>query len=81
MGLSSDLYEETFAPSFHEVIDTQARVRCPWCGSLTTIGLDPGSGPDQAYVEDCPVCCRPWSVSVRYGSTGEASVALAREDL
>lgn len=79
--LLSGLREETLAPSFDGVIDTEARVRCPWCGTLVTIGLDPGSGSDQAYAEDCPVCCQAWSVSVRYGSSGEASVALTREGI
>lgn len=72
--------EEILASATDGVADTEARVRCPCCGSLTTIGLDPGSGPEQAYTEDCPVCCRAWSVTVQYGSSGEARVELARED-
>jgi hypothetical protein len=42
--------------------------------------LDPGSGARQTYVEDCPVCCRPWRVRVRYRSDGSAEVDLAAED-
>jgi hypothetical protein len=40
------------------------------------IGLDPGGGDTQDYVEDCPVCCRPWRVSVRYDDEGAASVRI-----
>jgi hypothetical protein len=42
--------------------------------------LDPGSGPRQQYVEDCPVCCRPWGVAVRYAVDGSAEVELTAED-
>lgn len=73
--------EETLASASDGVADTEARVLCPCCRSLTTIGLDPGSGPEQRYTEECPVCCRPWSVTLRYDSDGEARVELAREDL
>ncbi len=57
-----------------------AEVTCPYCGESSTIRLDPGSGPRQAYVEDCPVCCRPWEVRVGYGSGGEATVEVRAED-
>lgn len=44
--------------------ETSANVRCPYCGEVVEIGLDPGSGSSQEYIEDCPVCCRPWQVRV-----------------
>ncbi|HYC33500.1 MAG TPA: CPXCG motif-containing cysteine-rich protein, partial [Gemmatimonadales bacterium] len=47
--------------------DTSALVRCPYCGEELEIGLDPGSGAAQDYVEDCQVCCRPMRVFVSYG--------------
>jgi hypothetical protein len=31
-------------------------------------------------VEDCPVCCRPWTVYVTYTLDGAAQVSLAPED-
>jgi hypothetical protein len=52
--------------------DTTAAVTCPYCGELSEIALDPGSGASQEYVEDCPVCCRPWRVVVSYHSDGTA---------
>ena len=41
---------------------------CPYCGEDVELVIDEGGGPEQAYVEDCPVCCRPWQVAV----TGDA---------
>jgi hypothetical protein len=60
--------------------DTGAFVVCPYCGESNEIGLDPGSGAYQEYVEDCQVCCRPWRVSVRYGPDGAAGVTIMAED-
>jgi cysteine-rich CPXCG protein len=57
--------------------DTDASVTCPYCAEQVSVGLDPGSGTSQDYVEDCPVCCQPWQVSVRYSNDGTASVSLA----
>lgn len=56
--------------------DLEASVVCPYCAESSEIALDPGSGESQQYVEDCPVCCQPWQVTVRYGSDGAASVSL-----
>src|SRR3989449_7267104 len=54
--------------------ETEVVVVCPHCGEANELGLDPGGGPLQEYVEDCQVCCRPWRVTVRYGSDGSADV-------
>jgi hypothetical protein len=32
--------------------DIEAEVSCPYCGETVTIGLDPGGGAIQTYVED-----------------------------
>jgi hypothetical protein len=60
--------------------DTSADVTCPYCGETNTIGVDPGSGDDQDYVEDCQVCCQPWRVSVHYRSDGTANVTATPLD-
>lgn len=73
-------YTEDWLASIYGTADTEAEVRCPWCTEKTAITLDPGSGPDQEYEEDCPVCCRPWRVLVRYDLDGAALVSLDRED-
>jgi hypothetical protein len=62
------------------VADTQAEVWCPYCGESNEIGLDPGGGPVQEYVEDCQVCCQPWRVFVTYLEDGSASVGLEPAD-
>jgi hypothetical protein len=35
---------------------------CPHCGERIDLTLDL-SVPEQSYIEDCPVCCRPMTVS------------------
>lgn len=54
--------------------DDEASVTCPHCGEVNVIGLDPGSGTQQEYVEDCQVCCRPWRLTVHYRDDGSAGV-------
>ena len=60
--------------------ETDALVTCPYCGEAVEIALDPGSGDDQEYVEDCEVCCQPWRVSVTYDARGEATVSISALD-
>jgi len=42
--------------------------------------LDPGSGTEQEYIEDCQVCCRAWQVNVRYLPDGTAEVSVQPEN-
>ena len=60
--------------------ETEAIVHCPHCGEANEIALDPGSGSDQEYIEDCHVCCRPWLMYVRYGRDGSAEVEVYASD-
>jgi len=60
--------------------DTEAAVACPYCGETVFIGLDPGGGEHQEYVEDCQVCCQPWRVAVTYRGDGSADVSVAPLD-
>ena len=60
--------------------DIDAAVLCPYCGETVLIALDPGSGEDQEYVEDCQVCCQPWRVTVMYSADGTAEVLVAALD-
>jgi hypothetical protein len=55
-------------------------VTCPYCGETVSVALDPGGGPEQRYVEDCPVCCRPMELLVRRLGDGELTVNAARAD-
>jgi hypothetical protein len=74
-----DFLDEEF-PLGDGVADTAARVRCPYCWKRAEIALDPGSGEYQEYVEDCPVCCRPWRVRVTYAADGAAEVEVEAAD-
>jgi cysteine-rich CPXCG protein len=60
--------------------DTEAEVKCPYCGETVEITLDPGGGVEQEYVEDCQVCCRPWLVRVNYNASGGAEVEVEASD-
>lgn len=59
------------------VLESEAEVDCPHCGETVSIRVDPGGGTTQEYVEDCPVCCRPWMVRVEYDADGAAEVWVA----
>lgn len=68
-------------PSFADgVADVEADATCPWCGVDVEVAVDPGGGSTQEYVEDCPICCRPWAVTVAYDRVGRASVTLRPQD-
>jgi hypothetical protein len=68
---------DTDLPLGDGTAELSAVVTCPYCAEQSEVGLDPGSGADQAYVEDCPVCCQPWSVHVTYARDGSASVVVS----
>ena len=53
---------------------------CPYCGEEVEVDVDASGGAHQTYVEDCPVCCRPWEVEVVAGEEGDWSVALRTAD-
>jgi hypothetical protein len=46
------------------MLETTADVTCPHCWETITLFVDL-SVPEQSYVEDCSVCCRPLNVQVR----------------
>ena len=54
-------------------MNPEKRLGCPYCGESITILVD-GSIAEQAYVEDCEVCCRPIALQVRIGEDGFAEV-------
>lgn len=39
-------------------------IACPQCGEPFAIQVDTGGG-DYATIEDCAVCCRPMTISIR----------------
>ena len=60
--------------------DVEAIAYCPYCGEENVLAVDPGGGAVQGYVEDCQVCCRPWSVLVRFDAKGHAWAELRTTD-
>ena len=60
-------------------LEMTADVQCPYCGETVEILLDGGGGRDQRYVEDCEVCCRPWSVRVVFGPDWRPTVEIERD--
>lgn len=53
-------------------------VRCPYCGEWIAVQLDTSAG-EQAYIEDCQVCCRP--IEMRLSWFGEAwNLEVLRDD-
>ena len=60
--------------------DGEAIAYCPYCGEENVLAVDAGGGSVQRYVEDCQVCCRPWSVLVRFDGNGRAWAELRTTD-
>jgi len=44
-------------------------LRCPYCGERFETMVDASAG-DAAYIEDCPVCCRPIELRLRADEEG-----------
>jgi len=44
------------------VMDDCLSLQCPYCGESAELRIDVDGGARQTYVEDCPICCRPWRV-------------------
>ena len=61
--ISGDDFLEDEFPQGDGTAETGTVVVCPHCGETVEITLDPGSGTEQEYMEDCEVCCRPWQVT------------------
>jgi hypothetical protein len=55
------------------------RPRCPYCGERVSVHPDAVGVAEETYVEDCPVCCRPWTVHDSRDGVA-VSVTLGRED-
>lgn len=52
---------------------------CPYCGETFETAADLSAG-DQNYVEDCPVCCRPITITCAIDADGAlAWVRTGRE--
>jgi len=57
----------------------EKQVQCPYCGELIDILID-CSIPQQNYIEDCQVCCRPINVDVVVTHDGALTVVVTDEN-
>jgi hypothetical protein len=53
---------------------------CPYCGEAVDLDIDESGGSRQVFVQDCPVCCRPWQVEVARDREGGWSATLRTTD-
>ena len=56
------------------------QLSCPYCGEDVDLDVDEDGGDRQSYVQDCPVCCRPWDVRITHDSDGGWSATLKKSD-
>ncbi len=56
----------------------EAAVGCPYCGESIDVLVDLSAG-DQAYIEDCSVCCRPIEMRMSV-SAADFSLQACRDD-
>lgn len=52
---------------------------CPCCGEAIQLLIDT-SIPQQEYIEDCQVCCRPLQIIASVDSQGVPSVVVLNEN-
>ena len=58
---------------------SETHISCPYCGESISVLVD-DSVPEQSYVEDCQVCCRPIVLDVTVGSDGGVVVSGRSEN-
>ena len=55
-------------------------LQCPYCGEEVEVDIDQSGGSRQSFVEDCPVCCQPWQVTVTQDRNGDWFADLRTSD-
>ena len=53
-------------------------IRCPYCGERIDVLID-GSIPQQAYIEDCQVCCRPINFNITVLDEDEIELSVTTD--
>lgn len=53
-------------------------VQCPFCFELVEIDIDPETSG--TFVQDCEVCCHPWTLHVSRDEDGVPSVSVEGAD-
>lgn len=57
----------------------ETNISCPYCGESISVLVD-DSVPEQSYVEDCQVCCRPIVLDVSVDPDGDVVVSARSEN-
>ena len=57
----------------------EVEVGCPYCGETITLVVDL-SVPEQNYIEDCFVCCRPIRVTCRADGDTFSGIEVGMSD-
>ena len=57
----------------------EAYRHCPYCGESISVLIDP-SLPQQQYIEDCEVCCRPMTVVINWVDDDNYQLKLLQEN-
>lgn len=57
----------------------EVKIHCPYCGEPLHVLID-CSVPQQDYIEDCQVCCRPINFDITVGIEGDISVVVSHEN-
>jgi len=55
-------------------------LQCTYCGEVVELQIDDDGGPHQEYVENYPVCCRPWQVEAWIETDGTWRATLRTAD-
>jgi len=58
---------------------TEQTVQCPYCGENIDLLIDQ-SVPQQTYIEDCRVCCRPINFDVAVDPGGSIEITAKNEN-
>ena len=58
---------------------TEQSISCPYCGETISVLID-DSLPEQQYIEDCQVCCRPIVFDITAGNDGDMLVSVQAEN-
>ncbi|MDH3577450.1 MAG: CPXCG motif-containing cysteine-rich protein [Gammaproteobacteria bacterium] len=58
---------------------SERHIECPYCGESIDVLVDP-SVPQQVYIEDCRVCCRPINFCIAIEPDGPVVVRVTSEN-
>ena len=58
---------------------SEKNISCPYCGEQISVLVD-NSLPEQRYVEDCQVCCRPIVLDVSVDAEGDVILGARIEN-